>query len=215
MNHNKVIAQEAKHSLKPLGFVRSGKSRLWYKDNGWWAVVVEFQPSSFSKGTYVNVSVSHFLYESNSWAFHIPQRLPGFASAEDEGDFEAKVRCMAEDARDIASDMLEKYSSIESFVKWYTERERRHVWIDYYSAMFNALAGDYERCGIYLEAVCNTECERTWEFAVQHRARDLLFFLKDPREFRRSVLGIVIRTRSMMNLIESKTEFEGLPWAET
>lgn len=60
MDHNKLIAKNAKETLKPLGFVRSGKSRIWFKDNGWWAVLIEFQPSSFSKGTYVNIAVNHF-----------------------------------------------------------------------------------------------------------------------------------------------------------
>ena len=46
MDHNKIIASAAKSALKPLGLKRVGRSRTWYDDHGWWAVVVEFQPSA-------------------------------------------------------------------------------------------------------------------------------------------------------------------------
>jgi hypothetical protein len=38
--------------------VRKGRSRVWFDDQGWWIGVVEFQPSSWSRGTYLNVGVS-------------------------------------------------------------------------------------------------------------------------------------------------------------
>ena len=116
MDHNRLIAAKAKDLLKPLKFKRVGKSRLWIKDNGWWVVIVEFQPSSWSKGTYVNVHVSSLLYESEGWAFYGGDRLPGFASAENNPDFESKVEGMAAHAASYASELDKKYSSLENLV---------------------------------------------------------------------------------------------------
>src|SRR5687767_12866016 len=59
--HSKIIAQAAKEVLAPLGFRRSGRSRLWLADHGYWLGVVEFQPSGFSKGSYLNVA-AHWLW---------------------------------------------------------------------------------------------------------------------------------------------------------
>lgn len=56
-NHNRVINAEAWRLLKPFGLTRKGRSRVWLDDHGWWLIQVEFQPSSWSKGSYLNVGV--------------------------------------------------------------------------------------------------------------------------------------------------------------
>ena len=55
--HNKIIKQAAQEILKPLGLFQKGSSRIWIDDNGWFLVVVEFQPSAWSKGAYLNVGI--------------------------------------------------------------------------------------------------------------------------------------------------------------
>lgn len=65
MDHNKIIQAVAKKALSPLGLRRDGKSRVWYDDHGWWAIVVEFQPSSWGRGSYLNVGLSWMLYEQS------------------------------------------------------------------------------------------------------------------------------------------------------
>lgn len=59
--HTKIINAVAKQILAPKGFFQRGRSRVWLQDNGWFLTVVEFQPSGFSKGTFVNVAM-HFLW---------------------------------------------------------------------------------------------------------------------------------------------------------
>ena len=39
-----------------MGFWRKGRSRMWLADRDFWLGVVEFQPSGFRKGTYLNVA---------------------------------------------------------------------------------------------------------------------------------------------------------------
>ena len=57
-DHNRVIDAEARQALKPLGLYRKGKSRVWYDDHGWWLIQVEFQPSAWFRGSYLNVGIS-------------------------------------------------------------------------------------------------------------------------------------------------------------
>lgn len=213
MNHNKLITQKARENLKPLGFIQSGKSRVWYKDNGWWSVVIEFQPSSYTKGTYVNVSVTHFLYEWAGWAFHVPNRLPGFASAEDDYDFEKKVDGMTKEAANLALELLEKYESLNEFISWYSKNERRSIWDEYYSGVFNALAGNQDKAKSFFQIICESKYEYAWEVAVQHRSREFLYLLNDFEKFQSSLLGIVLRTRNLMCLDDYKKGEIKLPWA--
>lgn len=59
---DKIITKAAREVLKPEGLFQKGTSRIWLDDQGWFLTVVEFQPSSWSQGAYLNVAVS-FLWE--------------------------------------------------------------------------------------------------------------------------------------------------------
>ena len=59
--HDQIIAAAAKTALAPIGFWRKGRSRLWLADNGFWLNVVEFQPSAWSTGSYMN-ACAHWLW---------------------------------------------------------------------------------------------------------------------------------------------------------
>lgn len=61
--HNKIINDVAKKVLSPAGLFREGRSRCWIDDNEWFMIQVEFQPSSYEKGSYLNVGIA-FLWES-------------------------------------------------------------------------------------------------------------------------------------------------------
>ena len=63
-DHNKIIRQAAREVLEPLGLFQKGQSRMWIDDNGWFLILVEFQPSGFSKGSYLTVAIS-YLWESD------------------------------------------------------------------------------------------------------------------------------------------------------
>lgn len=93
MDHNKVIRAAAKSALTPLGLKQQRNSRIWYDDRGWWALVVEFQPSGFQRGSYLNVGVVWMFYESEHWAFDIGGRVKGVHFAT-EGEEIEKQNCM-------------------------------------------------------------------------------------------------------------------------
>lgn len=62
--HNKIINAAAKRILAPEGLFRVGSSRTWIDDNGYFVIQVEFQPSSYDRGSYLNVGIS-FLWETS------------------------------------------------------------------------------------------------------------------------------------------------------
>ena len=104
-DHNKLIKQVVNATLKPYGLFQKGASRVWIEDNGWYLTVVEFQPSAWDKGTYLNVSV-HFLWDERDYLNYdyyagLRPRLDQFVSFDgDETRFLTQVHCLAELALD-------------------------------------------------------------------------------------------------------------------
>jgi hypothetical protein len=69
-----LLSEAARRHLRRLGVVQKGRSRTWLDDNGWFVTVVEFQPSGFGKGSYLNVG-AHFLWSWNDFLSFDPGML--------------------------------------------------------------------------------------------------------------------------------------------
>lgn len=100
-DHNRIIAAAAKEALRPLGLRRKGRSRAWFADEGFWLNVVEFQPSSWSRGSYLNVAV-HWLWSQppGLLSFNRVERSGGFIEFENSEQFEPLALRMAQAAAD-------------------------------------------------------------------------------------------------------------------
>jgi hypothetical protein len=85
--HGNLIAAAAKAHLSAIGMNRKGKSRIWIKDNHWWLAIVEFQPSGWNKGTYLNVAATWFWHPKEHFAFDEIKRADGFAEYTDPQSF--------------------------------------------------------------------------------------------------------------------------------
>jgi hypothetical protein len=64
--HTKLINAAARETFQPLGLVQKGRSRMWRDDRAWWLGIVEFQPSSWTRGSYLNVGVN-WLWNVKDW----------------------------------------------------------------------------------------------------------------------------------------------------
>ena len=62
--HSKIIKQVCKEILILLGVFQKGTSRLYLDDNDYFFTVVEFQPSNWDSGTYLNIGLT-FLWDYN------------------------------------------------------------------------------------------------------------------------------------------------------
>lgn len=62
--HSKIIKQVCKEILIPLGVFQKGTSRLYLDDNDYFFTVIEFQPSNWDSGTYLNIGLT-FLWDYN------------------------------------------------------------------------------------------------------------------------------------------------------
>jgi hypothetical protein len=69
----------------PLGCRRKGQSRCWFSDERFWYIFIEFQPSAWSRGTYLNVSPIWFFLEP--WGGEAAHRLGNYIEFESVEQF--------------------------------------------------------------------------------------------------------------------------------
>lgn len=93
--HSKIIRQLCKEILLPLGVFQKGTSRIYIDDNGYFFTVVEFQPSGYAKGIFLNIAL-HFLwnereYLSFDYPFGAAIRVRDFVEYRNDDQFTKEV----------------------------------------------------------------------------------------------------------------------------
>jgi hypothetical protein len=155
--HNDIIKKVAEEILMPLGMFRKGQSRCWFYDRGWFMIQVEFQPSAYSKGSYINSGIT-FLWKQadgddcGDLGFDIYHREWGYA--EYEGDDEAFYRQIIGMA-ELAKKKVLHYQELsdEKFSKEYLKNKKeRRVWD---AAMLCFLGGDMMRGRAFLQELAD------------------------------------------------------------
>lgn len=98
--HTTLLTHAARAVLRPLGVKQKGRSRLWLDDHGWWVGLVEFQPSGWSRGSYLNVGVM-WLWHEDAEHFHydVGHRIEDFVEFESEAQFAPAASKLAETAK--------------------------------------------------------------------------------------------------------------------
>lgn len=160
--HEKIINDVAKSILTPEGFFRKGTSRVWLEDNGYYMTQIEFQPSGFSKGSYLNVGVS-FLWEATevlngTLAFDYRYRAPEVSFISYNGNdekFLIQMEKFAEKGLEISIE-YRKFRSL-TYAKQALKQqfdsvnEQRLFWEVYQLAMLCFLIGDFEEGKNYFQ----------------------------------------------------------------
>jgi hypothetical protein len=91
-DHSGLIRTAAKAALSPLGFQQKGRSRVWFADRGLWMLLVEFQPSGFGKGSYLNIGASWLWYSDSDWQFDYFRRASGLVPFEPWNNFGRRLK---------------------------------------------------------------------------------------------------------------------------
>jgi hypothetical protein len=215
-DHNKLIAEVAKQTLLPAGLKRKGKSRLYYDDNGWWCTIVEFQPSGFSKGSYLNVGVCWLLYEKDYWSFNVGSQEGNdrrFVSAENENEFTNTVFEKAMRAKEIAENNRERFSSTSKAHEYYQSIKLEGC-DRYYAAVIAGMNHQYAIAEENFNSLFEYPETTDWQKERNSRSRWLMHLLERPKEFIEAVTGIVLRMRALLRLETKDATLLGLPLVE-
>jgi hypothetical protein len=170
-DHNKVIVEAARDVLQALGLRRKGRSRTWLDDHGWWLGVVEFQPSSWARGSYLNVGAmwlwrntpAHHIY------FGLGHRIDGagFADASDAA-FDDAVAAMAEAASARVRAIRAQLPTLEAAAAVLSEQARRERgWPQWDAAVALGLCGKSFESSSFFRAVARDDDDREWWLPVK------------------------------------------------
>src|SRR5262249_35655278 len=110
--HNEIIARAAQAHLAPLGCKCVGRSRTWLSDQRAWVIMVEFQPSGFSKGSHLNVAPAWLGDPQSHLAFDYgPVRFGRFVKFESASQFRPEAEALAEQAARSVTQFREELDS--------------------------------------------------------------------------------------------------------
>lgn len=138
-NINKIIKKLCKEIL-PKDVFQKGNSRIYLDDNGYYFTMIEFQPTSIKKGTFLNVGL-HFLfnkdhYLSFSFSYNNDTRIgKKLIEYKNDEQFEKEVRKYVE----LANTYVLKYRSFRdvNYAKQYIVNELNDSdWNPYIKSMF-------------------------------------------------------------------------------
>lgn len=196
--HNALIAAAAKAVLGPLGFRRSGRSRLWLADHGWWLSVVEFQPSAWEKGSYLNVA-AHWLWGTMGVVtFDHGSRVGQFLPFRAEAEFEAGLADLAALAAREARALQARFGSVADVAGVLLLDEdsqpapRRGSWLALNAGVAAGLAGNVPAASRMFQSICDTR-------VVPHVAA-LVAALEQPEAFTQAVGARIATQRAALKL---------------
>lgn len=199
-DHDRLIAAAAQASLAPLGCVRERTSRTWIDDHGWWVGVIEFQPSSWSKGSYLNVGACWLWRETDHFSFDLGSRVQGFRPFEDVDQFtEVAGQLAARAAREVLS-LRARITGIRSLAWRLRLRWMPTIWDHYHAAVSNGLAGKSSVARRRFGAISRARVDADWVAGVKEKALRLGPLLDNPDTFRQEVSAMITRTREQLGL---------------
>ena len=175
--HNKLINTAAREVLKPINMVRKGQSRLWLDDNGWGGAIAEFQPSQWSKGSYLNVAVSWQWYPRADYAYDLANRESAFVEFENEESFMLQARSLAEQAKQRVlyyRDELSNPQRAKQFVLANTAGGSQHIWAGLNKGMICLHARDFALARHFFAEALACKDDRAWAIQVKTFIQQLM-----------------------------------------
>jgi len=179
IDHNKLLTKIAKARFKQTGIKQKGQSRTFLQDNFWFTTLIEFQPSSHDKGTYLNIGADFNFFPRSHFAFSYGYREKQFENFKDEKQFEDIVNGFCDFALTRASEIksqLHDYKNAAIILK--DSFDKDNTWQNFDLAIIIALSGDKANAKSILEKVISENCTYDWEIERQNFSIKLIDWIE-------------------------------------
>ncbi|MBX7103870.1 MAG: hypothetical protein K1X57_07300 [Gemmataceae bacterium] len=171
-------------------------------DHGWWIIVVEFQPSSWSKGSYLNVGAMWLWIEKDYLSFDYGSRIENFASYENDTQFAPLAETLAMRALEEVVRLRSLFASVPVAAQQLTAKAQFSFWDYFHAGVACGLAGKVSEARRLLSEVAGTDNQLEWAQAAASLARDYSGALGDLAGFRLRIEAVIRRTRELLVLPE-------------
>jgi hypothetical protein len=201
---SKVIAEVAKQVLAPLGVRRKGRSRTWLDDHGWWLGIVEFQPSNWGAGSYLNVGLMFLWQPIDHLIFEVGYRVDDFSPADDADSFQQAIQAKAGKAKEELTSLRKRFASLGDVTRHYKSVGTKLSMSDQaHLGTAWGLLGDMERCRNALDqALVLREQQFSGPWRASAWMLDARQAAAEERTFRAWILSTLNATRSALKLPE-------------
>jgi len=199
--HSRLLNEAAKNSLATIGMFRKGRSRTWLDDRRWWISIVEFQPSSWSKGSYLNVGAMWLWCDKDCLSYDFGGRLKEFVSYKDEKQFAYEASRLASIARDRVLEQRERFRSYDDVIRYLAgEKLPKSQWHMFHMGIAYGCAGDLESSQNMFAQLSRSKAESEWQKDLVQRAQHLVGLTASLVEFRKYVEESISKTRRSLKL---------------
>jgi hypothetical protein len=199
--HSKLLTEAARSILRPLGLFQKGRSRTWLDDHHWWLGVVEFQPSSWSQGSYLNVGCSWLWRVKDHVSFDEGSRVRPFCGFRDEQQFGPVAEQMAQSAADEIKRYRSLFPKVSSVCTYYQQHRPSGFWPTFNAAIACALAGQPEEAQRFFRSViAEQDDNREWVLTAQNDAKKLSALVPQTEHFRQTIVERIQQTRKLQGL---------------
>jgi hypothetical protein len=172
--HNRLLMRAARDVLRPMGLSQKGRSRVLWDDHGSWLIQVEFQPSGFGPGSYLNVGVGWLWTDEprDHVAFDHGYRVKGLTVHQSPERWEAVAYSLAHRAAGEVAKYRELIPDLRAAAAVCAQDDLKYRgWHTWYSAVASGLVGDISHSRDRFAAVIASSDDRDWWVRVQNRAR--------------------------------------------
>lgn len=200
----RALGDAARRSLGDLGLCRRRSSpRLWWLDRGWWLVNVEFQPSSWSVGSYLNVGLQHLWVVRDHRIFEYGSRVPisGGQFVElvgNESDVRAAADAVAQAARHVVQEWVTRLGNDQLHLRWL--RDIGGMGWDAFNAAIAAQLSGAQAKPAFLTTAADLDRGIDWQRDLADDCNHLAALSNDPARFREAVAGRIATTRAHLKL---------------
>lgn len=204
--HDRIIADAAKAALGPLGFKRKGRSRTWLADHSWWLTVVEFQPSAWSKGSYLNVAAHWLWSELGSLSFDFGGRITEHVEYVTDDQFTLAAAQLAESAALEARRLAELFNSLSKVAEGLLREAPTNTiqpnghngWSDYNAGVAAALVRRLDEAKERFTRIIGSPAPPG--SALHPAAERMAQLLNNPLALREEVTSLIKRQREALRL---------------
>jgi hypothetical protein len=146
-----------------------------------WLAIVEFQPSGFEKGTYVNVAAMWLWHVRDEFTFHSVERISGLIPYQGEGSFGSAIAGLTETARRRVTELRTGLASLEGLLERLKAEETPSSWLDQGIALGLLQRPNEARASF--DRVLVVEDDRPWAIRERNRISNLRGLLDTPGAF--------------------------------
>jgi len=198
-SHLRILTKAAKSVLMPLGITQKGRSRTWLDDQRWWLGVIEFQPSSWSKGSYLNVGACWLWDVKDYLSFDHGNRTERFVSYASDEQFVPEAERLATRAKQRVLELRKTFKSPADVAKVMSAGPGTH-WVRFHAGVAYGCCGEARKAHKSFAEVLRLGAEHDWQKDLLRRVEELDAMLSTPRIFRETIEAAILETRRRLKL---------------